>query len=327
MLPWSQSQSYGSGRVCGRQTTKVPYSTLCAKYMSAENKHLALSDSAYSKHLALSDSAYSKHLSDSNFASIASPSLALMQLNSKDRLRHVGQERVETSQLRNQSEHLVAKLDLKTQNCVKDIDQKLSLAVNNQQFWKAELNYEREQLLAESEELEKLGRVIEKFMKECEGQLRIAEECLYQRDKIQGVCVDVFPDSVGKDLTTEVQLIVQSQQAACAYLSRICNQIDLNRVTQHRLEKNSAKSEIMAALDSRELQASTGSSIANSLRERCIPSPAPDTCAESADRDIKGSQMQRAFCKQLRSEVERFMQESSETQSQQWNQVGGVMCT
>lgn len=69
----------------------------------------------------------------------------------------------------------------------------------------------------------------------------------------------MFPDSVGKDLTTEVQLIVQSQQAACAYLSRICNQIDLNRVTQHRLEKNSAKSEIMAALDSRELQASTGS--------------------------------------------------------------------
>jgi len=52
------------------------------------------------------------------------------------------------------------------------------------------LNYEREQLLAESEELEKLGRVIEKFMKECEGQLRIAEECLYQRDKIQGVCND-----------------------------------------------------------------------------------------------------------------------------------------
>ncbi|EHB13618.1 Tektin-5 [Heterocephalus glaber] len=77
-------------------------------------------------------------------------------------------------------------------------------------FWKSELCYELDQLLAENRSLETIKRRLECAAEEVNCPLKVALECLYHREKRIGI--DLVHDNVEKNLIREVDLLKSCQE-------------------------------------------------------------------------------------------------------------------
>ena len=109
-----------------------------------------------------------------------------------DRVRS-GSERVRLDTVR-----LCREADDKTKRTQTDVGKKLGERLGDIQFWKTEVNNETDSMLTENESLGKAKAVLEKALAETENPLHIAQECLYNREKRQGI--DQVHDGVEKEL-------------------------------------------------------------------------------------------------------------------------------
>lgn len=77
-------------------------------------------------------------------------------------------------------------------------DKKLGERVNDIDFWKHELDREKDKLAKKINNVEMKRRGVEKQLHDTENQLKIAQENLYEREKRQGI--DVVHDNVEREL-------------------------------------------------------------------------------------------------------------------------------
>ena len=111
---------------------------------------------------------------------------------SSDRVRS-GAERVRLDTAR-----LVREVDDRTKRSQGDVGKKLGDRIGDIQFWKTEVNNETDAMITENDSLQRAKQVLEKALAETENPLGIAQECLYNREKRQGI--DLVHDDVEREL-------------------------------------------------------------------------------------------------------------------------------
>lgn len=77
-------------------------------------------------------------------------------------------------------------------------DKKLGERVNDIDFWKHELDREKDRLSKKISNVEVKRRDVEKQLHDTESQLKVAQENLYEREKRQGI--DIVHDNVEREL-------------------------------------------------------------------------------------------------------------------------------
>ncbi len=79
-----------------------------------------------------------------------------------------------------------------------ETDKKLGERINDIEFWKQELEKEKDKMSKKINQVECKRREVEKQLHDTENQLKVAQENLYEREKRQGI--DVVHDNVERDL-------------------------------------------------------------------------------------------------------------------------------
>lgn len=69
---------------------------------------------------------------------------------------------------------------------------KLGDRINDIDFWRNELSHETDEIIGETDKLKEAAKALENFIKESDNQLHIAKECLYNREKRQGLSPPAF---------------------------------------------------------------------------------------------------------------------------------------
>jgi tektin-3 len=77
-------------------------------------------------------------------------------------------------------------------------DKKLGERINDIDFWKQELDREKDKLTKKINQVDTKRREVQKQLHDTENQLKVAQENLYEREKRQGI--DVVHDNVEREL-------------------------------------------------------------------------------------------------------------------------------
>ena len=116
-------------------------------------------------------------------------------------------------------------------------DKKLGERINDIEFWKQELEKEKNKLSKQINSVECKRREVEKQLHDTENQLKVAQENLYEREKRQGI--DVVHDNVERELIREIDTIKNAQAKLRNAMERLHTQNSLNRAALHELELDS----------------------------------------------------------------------------------------
>ena len=113
---------------------------------------------------------------------------------------YMSSDRVRSSseRLRNDTVRLCRETDETTKRMQSDVGKKLGDRIGDIQFWKNEVAHETDNMLTEISAVVESKRVLEKALQETENPLHIAQECLYNREKRQGI--DLVHDGVEGEL-------------------------------------------------------------------------------------------------------------------------------
>ena len=215
-LPWRPSTYYATSRV----DPTVPNTRGMPEAASDRNKLTELDSIKVPPVFAAARNAlYTRYTPNDWSASNTSNYM------SSDRVRS-GSERVRLDTAR-----LVREVDDKTKRTQGDVGKKLGERIGDIQFWKNEVNNETDNMITEIESLNRAKGVLEKALAETENPLHIAQECLYNREKRQGI--DLVHDNVERELIREVDTIKRCQEEMRKLIQDSNNQLALNRAAQH----------------------------------------------------------------------------------------------
>ena len=93
---------------------------------------------------------------------------------------------------------LVKEADERTKKAQNDVGKRLGERLQDIAFWKGELDKETDDIINESEALNRTKAALEKALAETENPLHVAQECLFHREKRQGI--DLVHDNVEREL-------------------------------------------------------------------------------------------------------------------------------
>jgi len=224
--------------------------------------------------------------------------------------------------LRFDTVRLCREVDEKTKRSQADVNKRLGERLGDIQFWKTEINNETDQMITENNSLAESKRILEKALAETENPLHIAQECLYNREKRQGI--DLVHDTTERTLIGEIDIIKRCQEKMRGVIDKATGQQSLMRAAQHELEKDTMDKHIALGVDtachgfrnsSRGIQYHAGSHrIDNTVS-------VPESWARFSNDNIQRSQSERAAAKNLRNEIDNCLNQCSNEMYTLWNNV------
>lgn len=122
-------------------------------------------------------------------------------------------ERAAAERLRDESERLRFEIEVRTVETQQDVNKKLDQRINDINFWKSELDNEHDATLNEIEMMLNYKSRLTKALADTELPLMIAQQCLVNREKRQGV--DLVHDNV------EMQLLKVCIRVLCETKSNL----------------------------------------------------------------------------------------------------------
>lgn len=236
-----------------------------------------------------------------------------------DRVRS-GSERVRLDTAR-----LCMEANDKTKRTQNDIGKKLGERIGDIQFWKNEVNNETDNMITEIESLQRAKGVLEKALAETENPLHIAQECLYNREKRQGI--DLVHDNVEKELIREVDNIKRCQEEMRRLIQSSNNQLALDRAAQHEMEKDSSDKFTSLSLDNTCHQlrnTSRGIAYHDGIERVDNTTSVPESWAKFSNDNIQRSQSERAASKDARNKIEQLLNKCATAMINQWNAVNNA---
>jgi len=189
-------------------------------------------------------------------------------------------------------------------------------------FWKSELRHETDLLVGETNALTESKKRLERALVESESPLGIAKECLYNRDKREGI--DLVHDNVEAQLNQEVDVILSCQEKMKRLIQRAEQQLQNNRGAQHELDKDSHDKMGAFTIDNRchGLQnTSAGINYYAGIEHVDNTVTIPTSWAKFSDANIRRSQAERAASAKMREEIEACLNKTSNDMWTQWNRV------
>ncbi|CAG5107171.1 Oidioi.mRNA.OKI2018_I69.chr1.g3187.t1.cds [Oikopleura dioica] len=193
---------------------------------------------------------------------------------------------------------------------------------NDIDFWKSELRHETELLISETSSLSQQKKQLERALAETESPLGISKECLYNRDKREGI--DLVHDAVEIQLNQEVEVIRFCQEKMKRLIARAERQLQRNRDAQHELDKDSHDKVSAASIDNRCYQLkniSAGINYFRGIEDVDRTQTIPSSWAKFSDDNIRRSQAERNSSTRMREEIETCLAETSNQMWSQWNRV------
>lgn len=309
-LPWRPSTYYATARV----EPSIAQSRGMPEPMSDRNALTELDSIKVPPVFAAARNAlYTRYTPNDWMASNRSNYMA------SDRVRS-GSERV-----RQDTARLCREVDDKTKRTQTDVGKRLGDRIGDIQFWKTEVLNETDNMISEIEALLRSKSVLEKALAETENPLHIAQECLYNREKRQGI--DLVHDHVERELIKEVDIIKRCQEEMRKLIHDANNQLSLNRAAQHELEKDSGDKFSALNLDSNCHQmrnTSRGLAYHDGV-ERVDPTTSvPESWARFSNNNIQRSQSERAASKDTRIKIEALLNKCATAMINQWNNVNSA---
>nr|WLD15746.1 tektin 3/5A [Platynereis dumerilii] len=309
-LPWRPSTQYASARV----DHTIPVGKSMPEPLSERNRLTELDSIKVPPVFAAARNAlYTRYTPNDWMASNQSNYMA------SDRVRS-GSERV-----RLDTSRMVREADDKTRRTQSDVGKKLGERLGDITFWKTEVANEIDNMITEIDCLQRSKQVLEKALAETENPLHIAQECLYNREKRQGI--DLVHDDVERELIKEVDTIKRCQEEMRRLVQDSNNQLSLNRAAQHELETDSRDKTGALRLDGQchELRNTSRGITYHDGVERVDNSVSvPDTWAKFSNDNIQKSQSERAASRDNRNRIESLLNRCAEAMVNQWNAVNNA---
>jgi len=224
--------------------------------------------------------------------------------------------------LRDENVRICHDTDARTVKTQQESSKNLGNRLQDINFWKSELNHELDEMGKEINDLVAWKQRTENALKETEGPLQIAQECLFNREKRQGI--DLVNDNVEKQLIKEVNTIRESQNKLRKMIDRANTQISMSRAAQHELEKDLTDKFRALTIDNKCHQlgnTSHGLAYYRGIEgvDQCVS--IPESWAKFTNDNILRSQRERNASKGLRGDIDSTLQETS---NDMWTQNNGV---
>ncbi|CAD5118367.1 DgyrCDS7078 [Dimorphilus gyrociliatus] len=230
-----------------------------------------------------------------------------------------------SERLRFDTVRLCREADDKTRRAQSDVGKKLGERLGDIQFWKTEVKNETDNMVNEIDALSRSKSVLEKALAETENPLHIAQECLYNREKRQGI--DLVHDNVERELIKEVDTIKRCQEKMRQVIDKANAQLALNRAAQHELEKDSRDKEVATNLDETchgLRNTSRGIAFHDGIERVDNTVSVPETWAKFSHDNVARSQAERKASKDVRDQIEALLNECSSAMMNQWNVVNSA---
>ncbi|KAK3585399.1 hypothetical protein CHS0354_020110 [Potamilus streckersoni] len=231
-------------------------------------------------------------------------------------------ERSFGERLRADAWRAIKETDARTRNRQHDVTKKLGERVQDIAFWKNELLDEIKAMETESCNLEEYKRTCERALSDTANPLHIAEECLMNREKRQGI--DLVNDDVEKSLVREVDIIKKCQAKMKKVLDKAYVQLKMNRASQHALEIDAKDKHHAQGLDDRMhgLRNNTaGIGFYPGIENIDNTITIPESWARYTQENIARSQKERAASERLRGEIDSILRTCA---NDMWNMFNTV---
>ncbi|KAK3585398.1 hypothetical protein CHS0354_020110 [Potamilus streckersoni] len=231
-------------------------------------------------------------------------------------------ERSFGERLRADAWRAIKETDARTRNRQHDVTKKLGERVYDIAFWKNELNNEINAMATEIENLKEYKRTCERALSDTANPLHIAEECLMNREKRQGI--DLVNDDVEKSLVREVDIIKKCQAKMKKVLDKAYVQLKMNRASQHALEIDAKDKHHAQGLDDRMhgLRNNTaGIGFYPGIENIDNTITIPESWARYTQENIARSQKERAASERLRGEIDSILRTCA---NDMWNMFNTV---
>ncbi|XP_047503394.1 tektin-3-like isoform X1 [Pieris napi] len=207
----------------------------------------------------------------------------------------------------------------------RDSGRRIGERITDTTFWRNEVSIEMERLVSTCEKLNDTRRQLERAIAGIEGPLHIVQECLYHREKRQGL--EQVHDAVEQSLLKEVAILRECQDKFRNMLEKVRQQSKNCRATQHELESDMRNKEYSLGIDnmchqlnnfSKGLQFYAGI-------ERYDPSVCDtERWAAASAATLQRSQSERAKAVQMLSDAENLVNVSATEIWDQWSNTNSA---
>nr|CAH7734745.1 unnamed protein product [Callosobruchus chinensis] len=216
--------------------------------------------------------------------------------------------------------------DEKTAGGQRESGRRLGERLTDTTFWRNEVRGELDRLIAETSKLQDSRRCIQKAIDDIEGPLHIAQECLYHREKREGI--DLVHDNAEVSLLREIELYRNSQKKLKCLYDKIQAQLTNNRAAQHELETDVKSKDSALGIDNLCHQLNNFSKGINYYGgiEKFDPTVSNTvTWAENSNRIVQRSQAERGKSAQMRSDIENLVNTCAQEVWDAWSATNNAL--
>jgi tektin-3 len=214
----------------------------------------------------------------------------------------------------------------KTNRTQNDVGRRLGDRIGDIDYWKTEIHNETDKMLTEIEALNRAKGCLEKMLSDTDGPLHVSQECLYAREKRQGI--DLVHDDVERALIREVDTIKRCQDEMRKLIQKSNDQLSLDRAAQHDLERDSGDKASALNIDNTCHQlnnSSRGIQYYDGIHRVDNTVSVPETWARFSDNNIRRSQSERSASRDIRNLIDQLMSSVSTTLMNEWNSVNTAL--
>ncbi|CAL1673852.1 unnamed protein product [Lasius platythorax] len=199
-----------------------------------------------------------------------------------------------SEKLRKDSVRLIREADEKIQKKRMENGRKLGESFIS---WRNEIASELERLITEDCKMQECRRDLQITIQNLEGQLHIAQECLYLRESREDA--DLIHDEVERALLKEIETVRNCEKKLEQFTNRCIDQLTNDRAVQHQLQINIRDKETVFETDlCRDLQY-------YDRIEKYDPSATEtESWAKTANNVVKKSETERVKSHQLRNDID-----------------------
>ncbi|XP_012153349.1 tektin-3 isoform X2 [Megachile rotundata] len=207
--------------------------------------------------------------------------------------------------LRQDTIRMMREADEAVQNGQTETGRKLGERITDTTFWRNEVTAELERLIIENTKMQECRRGLQTTIQSLEGQLHIAQECLYYREARTGS--DLVHDQAENALLKEVEVVRNCQNKLEHFTDKCINQLTNSRAIQNQLEIDIRNKESALGID---ITCHQMNNYSRGLKyyggiEKYDPSVTEaESWVEASNGIVKKSQTERSKSSQLRSDIE-----------------------
>ncbi|KAK2575302.1 hypothetical protein KPH14_008151 [Odynerus spinipes] len=228
--------------------------------------------------------------------------------------------------LRKDTARLMREADERVQEGQMDTGRKLGERITDTSFWRNEGSSELQRLIIENRKMQECRRNLQQTIQNLEGQLHIAQECLYYRESRTGI--DLVHDQAEHALLKEVETVKNCQKKLEQFTEKCLQQLSDSRAVQNQLEIDIRNKEVALGIDTMCHQMnnfSRGLQYYGGIEKYDSSITEAESWAEASNNIVKKSQSERSKSNQLRNDIESAINAVGHEMWEAWGETNNAL--